>query len=48
MAAIQTERQIIYKNKIGPKIEPCGTTDLIFAGFESPWPLFTISWRLCR
>ena len=36
------------KNNIGPRIDPCGTPDFIYAGVDCPLPLSITCWRLCR
>ena len=36
------------KNNVGPKIDPLGTPDFIYAGVDSPLPLSITCWRLCR
>ena len=36
------------KNNAGPKIDPWGTPDYIYAGVDSPLPLSITCWRLCR
>ena len=36
------------KNNVGPKIDPWGTPDFIYAGVDSPLPLSITCWGLCR
>ena len=36
------------KNNVGPKIDPWGTPDFIYADVDSPLPLSITCWRLCR
>ena len=36
------------KNSVGPKIDPWGTPDFIYAGVDSPLPLSITCWWPCR